>query len=182
MSTSLPTPLPAPTASASPDASAAADVQLDTQTLATTTTAPATSAWKSILLRLAGLVSSPVNAAVLFAVITFIALRYFSERLTVQQLKLAAAGCFAAVVYGLAAYRDQDIMLASKGFGIISNATVASSNLSFVKRLMASWYIVFPAAALGAAMVRPLTPLTMVLAADALILAPSVLQSQRVLS
>ncbi|KAK9826986.1 hypothetical protein WJX74_002724 [Apatococcus lobatus] len=183
MSTSAPTPLPATTPSATAEAAAATDATGDAYALAADSApAPAPtkpSAAAQRLGRHAGaLLAKPVNAAVLLALVTYATVHFLQSKYPPSRLKLVAAAAFGALVYGAAALQDKDPVVALKGLRIIANDATATSNLSITRRLLAAWYITFPAVALGAACVKRLSPVTMVGVAGGLMVLPAVLKSQ----
>lgn len=187
MSTSAPTPLPATTSSATPESAAAADAMHDAQALATDGGAPAGStgaapgaAAHRLALHAGSLLSRPVYAAGLLALLTYGAVHFLGSRYPPSRLKLVAAAAFAALVYGAGALRDKDPAVALKGLRIIANDATATSGLTITRRLLAAWYVSFPAVALAAACVKQLSPTTMVVAAGGLMLLPALLKTQGV--
>lgn len=187
MSTSAPTPLPPSSGAVSAQAAAQADATADTQALATdsisapiaTQVAPATG---QLIKHLSHLLSSPINSAALFCIVTYGTVHFMGSKLPTPKLKLAAAAAFGAILYGTAALRDKDPAVGLKGLRIIANDATASSNLSLAKRLAMSWYITFPAIAIAAASLKQLTPITMAVAAGALMLLPMILRTQGILA
>ncbi len=180
---SSPTPLPPATPDATAQAAARQDAAGDAVAMADSTPAVAQQtvpAAQKLVRLAAGLACRPPYAAALLAALTYGAVHFLAAKYPPSKLKLASAGAFAAIVYGLAALRDQDPAIGAKGLRVIANAATASSNLSLTRRLLAAWYVTFPAIALGAACVRQLTPITMVLVAGGVMMLPAILQSQGV--
>ncbi len=181
MSSSVPTPLPPATQDATAQGAAQLDASTDARALAAdaqSTPTQAVPAMKVLGQHAGNLLAKPVNAVFLLAAVTWGVLHFLTGKYPPSKLKLFAAGGFGALVYGSAALRDKDPLVALKGLKIIANDATASSNLSLTKRLLAAWYVTFPAIAIAAAFVKQLTPLTMVAVAGVIMLLPMILMKQ----
>lgn len=180
MSTAAPTPLPTMavvTDNAGSSTVPAPDSSADTAVHTSPATAATPFCLSSLASKLSVYASSSFCAAILFAGITYAMVHFLGTKLPVHTLKLYAAGGFALLMYGLAALKDKDPMVATKGFQLLS-----TSQLPLLKRLLAAWYLTFPALAAIASVPKALTPATMVLAADAAMIAISYADQQGLLS
>lgn len=185
MSTAAPTPLPpsagAPSAQAAAQADATGDAAaLHSDSLPVAPTVQAGPASGKLVRHLAHLLSRPINAAAVFGLATYAAVHFLGQKMPPARLKLVAAGGFSALLYGAAALRDSDPAVGVKGLNILANNAAGGTNLKLSKRIYLAWYIVFPAIAVAAAFTKQLTPVTMVVAAGAVMLLPMLLEKNGV--
>lgn len=176
MSTSAPAPLPATaTASTSSTQQTGAD-----HSAAPPAAPPAQGslAIPRLIARFYHALSKPPYAAIFFAVVVLAASHFLSDKLDPHRIKLFAAGAFAATLYGVAALHTRDPAVGLRGLSILTGTASSATGMSVPKRLLAAWYVTFPAIAVAAAFVNRLSPTTMLLAADAGIMLPYVIQQQ----